>query len=125
MNNVDDMTIGESNKRLDEAGELRKLLGREGPADDDGAGRWQVGKNYFIRTVTHHLMGKLEEVTDKELWLSSVSWIPDDGRFHEFLEKGIASETEVEPAPDGDVAIGRGALLDAYLWPHALLRSVK
>lgn len=86
-------------------------------------GRWQIGKHYFVRTVTHHFLGKLEEVTEHELWFSSVSWIADDGRFNELLKNGTANE--VEPAPEGDVPIGRGALIDAHLWSHALLRTVK
>ena len=85
--------------------------------------RWIIGENYFIRTVTHHLMGRLEEIDDHEIWLSSVSWIADDGRFHKFLRDGIA--VEVEPCPEGDVAIGRGSLIDAHRWNHPLLRDVK
>lgn len=84
---------------------------------------WKKGRNYFIRTVTHHVMGRLENVDEHELWLSSVSWIADDGRFNEFLRNGLAEE--VEPAPEGLVAIGRSALIDAYEWNHELLREVK
>lgn len=84
---------------------------------------WQIGKNYFIRTVSHHFTGKLEDVTEHELVLSSVSWIADDGRFNECLSKCTADE--VEPAPEGIVMIGRGALIDAHVWNGALLREVK
>jgi hypothetical protein len=75
-------------------------------------GLWNVGKNYFIRTVTHHYTGKLEAVTDKELLLSKAAWIAEDGRF----ANALASETfsEVEPfPPNSKVIIGRGAILDA------------
>ena len=86
--------------------------------------RWQVGKNYFIRTVTHHIVGTLTEVTNKELWLVNASWVADDGRFNEALKTGKLNE--VEPFPDGaDVPVGRGALIDATIWPHALPREVK
>jgi hypothetical protein len=113
--NIEDLTIGQLR-------EIAKMIG----AVPDQGGHWRVGSNYFIRTVTHHLMGKLEAVHQQELVMSSVSWIADDGRFNELLEKGKpTSSTEVEPAPEGQVIIGRGSLIDAYLWPHALLRSVK
>lgn len=85
--------------------------------------RWQIGQNYFIRTATYHVMGRLEEINDHELWLSSVSWIADSGRFSEFLRTGVAGE--VEPCPEGDVAVGRGSIIDAYRWLHPLLRDVK
>ena len=34
---------------------------------------WQVGKNYFIRTVTMHLTGELIAVTDKELLIKNAA----------------------------------------------------
>ena len=40
---------------------------------------YEIGKNYFIRTVTHHLVGRLIKVTSKELVLEEASWIADDG----------------------------------------------
>lgn len=112
--NIDDLT-------LKQIKEIQRLAC--GPSTPVAQGRWKLGENYFVRTVTHHILGKLEEVTEHELWFSSVSWIADDGRFNELLAKGTANE--VEPAPEGDVPIGRGSLIDAYRWPHALLRSVK
>lgn len=84
---------------------------------------WEIGKNYFIRTVTHHYTGKLVGVTDKELILEGVAWIADDGRFAEALKTGDFSE--VEPYPDGKVILGRGALLDASVYPFELPRKVK
>lgn len=123
-NAIDDISIGDAKRKIAEADELRRVMGIGAASQArPTSGRWQIGKNYFIRTVTHHLLGKLEEITEHELWMSSVSWIADDGRFSDMLAKGEA--LEVEPAPEGDVAIGRGSLIDAYLWTHALLRIVK
>lgn len=110
--NVDDLTIGQ----------LKQLISLVGERAGDDL-HWEVGKNYFIRTVTHHLVGRLEKVTEHELVLSSAAWIADDGRFAEMLRTG--SPAEVEPAPEGSVIVGRGSLIDAYTWPHGLLRSVK
>ena len=41
---------------------------------------YNIGANYFIRTVTHHHTGKLVQVTSQELVLVDAAWIADDGR---------------------------------------------
>lgn len=85
---------------------------------------WQVGKNYFIRTVTHHFTGKLVAVTDREIIFVDAAWIADDGRFSECIANGTPSE--VEPYPDGaHVLVGRASLIDATVWNHELPRTVK
>lgn len=110
--NIDELTIGQ-------AKQLSSLLGGTKGTEDDS--HWKVGENYFIRTVTHHLTGKLEKVTDKELVLSSASWIADSGRFHNALRDGELSE--VEPFVAEQVVVGRGALIDACVWEHELPRK--
>lgn len=83
-----------------------------------------IGKNYFIRTVTHHLTGKLVKVTSKELVLLDAAWIADNGRFMNFLQSGTPNE--VEPFPDNtEVIVGRGSLVDAIEWKHPLPRVQK
>lgn len=85
---------------------------------------YQIGKNYFIRTVTHHLTGKLVRVTSKELVLIDAAWIADDGRFMNMFESG--KPNEVEPFPSGvEVIVGRGSLIDAVEWKHDLPRAQK
>lgn len=85
---------------------------------------YQVGKNYFVKLVTHYLTGKLVRVTPKELVMVDVAWIADTGRYMQFLKDGTLNE--VEPYPDGqEVIIGRGALIDATEWKHALPRAQK
>jgi hypothetical protein len=84
---------------------------------------WQVGKNYFIRTVTHHLTGRLIQVTQQELVLQDAAWIADDGRFTQAVASGEFAE--VEPFPPGlSVIVGRGALIDATVI-NTLPRSQK
>lgn len=83
---------------------------------------WQVGTNYFIRTVTHHYTGRLEAVYQKELVLSECAWIADDGRFHTALSTGELNE--VEPMI-GNVIIGRGSIVDASVWSHKLPKNQK
>ena len=83
---------------------------------------YQVGKNYFIRTVTHYYTGKLLRVTAKELVLSDAAWIADSGRFHDALKTGNLNE--VEPFT-GDIIVGRGAVIDAVIWTHDLPKAQK
>ena len=85
---------------------------------------WEIGKNYFIRTVTHHYTGRLVAVYDKEIVLEEAAWIADDGRFHQAVTTG--SFNEVEPfAPGARVIVGRGAVLDAQQILFALPASQK
>jgi hypothetical protein len=84
---------------------------------------WEIGQSYFIRTVTHYLVGQLEAVDEHELVLSSAAWVASTGRLHQCLVTG--SVDECEPFPDGPVLVGRGSIIDACRWPHALLRVVK
>jgi hypothetical protein len=78
---------------------------------------WKVGENYFIRTVTHHLTGRLVYVTDKELVLENAAWIADDGRLTEALQKSEFNEVEMFPV-DQQVIVGRGSLIDAVRIKH-------
>lgn len=81
---------------------------------------WVVGKNYFIRTVTHHFVGTLLKVTAAELVLNNCSWIADDGRFSDSVNLG-KEFNEIEPYDkDSDVIIGRGALIDAHAYKFDL-----
>lgn len=85
---------------------------------------WVVGRGYFIRTVTHHLTGKLVGMDDHEILLADAAWIPDDGRFTPAVASGEFSE--VEPYPEGAVvAVGRNALIDAVELKAALPRRQK
>lgn len=76
-----------------------------------GQSPWVIGAKYFIRTVTHHLTGRLVSVGQQELVIESAAWIADDGRFMQAVASGDFAE--VEPFPDGPVIVGRGSVLDA------------
>ena len=78
---------------------------------------WQIGKKYFIRTVTMHSVGKLISIDDKELVLSDASWVADSGRFYNALNDGTLNE--VEPFVN-DVLINRNSIIDATVWDHDL-----
>lgn len=95
-------------------GEIKELMSLFSNNKENGC-LWEIGKLYFIRTVTMHLIGKLEKVTDKELLLSSASWIADSGRFHDAIKTGKLNE--VEPFVS-DIIVGRGSIIDATEWKH-------
>ena len=103
--NIENMTIGEARA-------IAALFAGQPVAAASSTHPFEVGANYFIRTVTHHLTGKLIEVYPTELVLIDAAWIADDGRLYDALK----SETfnEVEPFPDNRrVIVGRGSLIDA------------
>jgi len=81
-----------------------------------------VGRNVFVRTVTHHHTGRLAAVDGQFLTLDDAAWIADDGRFHEALRDGKLNE--VEPFP-GRCFVAVGAVVDVCEWLHDLPRSVK
>jgi len=83
---------------------------------------FECGKQYFIRTATYHVVGRLDEIYQKELVLSSASWIADSGRFNAALRTGEFSE--IEPFVN-DVIVNRGGIIDATEWTHELPTKVK
>lgn len=105
--------------------ELIKLL--SALDDDTGSAEaphpWQVGKPYLIRCVTNYVLGRLTQVTDHELVMEDASWVADTGRFAAALSSGTLKEVEV--FPNGPVIVGRGAIIDAAIWGHALPRETK
>lgn len=105
--------------------EVKELEQKKVKVKQKDGSPWQIGENYMIRTVTMIQVGRLVDVTEKELILESASWVADTGRFNDFLMKGDSSELEVEPFPEGQVIVGRGALIDATIWKHALLINQK
>ena len=94
------------------------------PQGDKSNPFMELGKDFFIRTVTHYFTGRLIWVGEKELAFEDVAWIADTGRFNEFLEGKTVNE--VEPFPKGStVLIGRGALIDMTERKSGLLLAVK
>lgn len=109
---IDDLTIKE-------ARELAFLFDK---TQDKFCHPFKIGENYLIRTVTMIVLGRLELVGEKELILSSASWIADTGRFYDALKTGKLNE--IEPFID-NVIVGRGSLIDATIWGHPLPREQK
>lgn len=83
---------------------------------------WNLGKAYFIRTVTMHLIGELEAINDKEMLLRNAVWVADSGRFHNALKKGELDE--VEPFVN-DVILNRDSIVDATIWQFEIPKEQK
>lgn len=75
-----------------------------------------IGQKLFIRTVTYHMVGKVEKVEDGFIKLSGASWIADSGRFSNAIKEGSLSEVE----PVGDAYVSLGSIVDMFPWTHEL-----
>ena len=75
-----------------------------------------VGNKYFFRTVTYHMIGKVEKRIGSFLQLSTASWIPDSGRFTGAIKDGTLYEVE----PVGSAFINLSTVVDFFEWKHAL-----
>ena len=119
---IDEMNLKEIKEAKKELEEINSSLNQLDIPASTNDHPFEIGKNYFIRTVTMALLGKLIWVGDKELKLKEASWIADTGRFSNFLKEGKVNE--VEPFPD-EIIVGRGSIIDACLWQNKLLREQK
>lgn len=102
---LDQLTIGE-------ARELASLFGKSVPQAQTHP--FEIGANYFVRTVTHHLAGKLTEVHPTELVLEKAAWIANDGRLTAALATSTFDEVEMFPKKSR-VIVGRGTIIDAVI----------
>lgn len=83
---------------------------------------FEVGKSYFIRTVTYHTVGRVIAVVGKFLILSDAAWVADSGRFSPAINDGTLSE--VEPVRV-TVTLNTDSIVDAFDWTHPLPREQK
>jgi hypothetical protein len=83
---------------------------------------FEIGRAYFIRTVTYHLTGLVRGITeDGFLLLSDAAWIADSGRFNEAIRTGKLNEVE----PVDEALVNLASVTDAFPWTHPLPREVK
>lgn len=85
---------------------------------------FEIGKSYFVRTVTYHYLGRLVSVTDSDLVFADASWVASSGRFHKALAEGVPILDEVEPYP-ANVIVSRAVIVDASVWDHDLPGEAK
>jgi hypothetical protein len=79
-----------------------------------------VGRNYFVRTVTDHYVGRCVGLGVHTIVLDRASWVANSGRLSVFMREGRAAEMEVEVFPAA--VLVRAPLTGATVldWPHAL-----
>jgi hypothetical protein len=80
-----------------------------------------VGKSFFFRTVTYHLVGKVKKRFGNFLQLENASWIADSGRFMNALRDGTLNEVE----PVGKAYINIESITDFFEWNHGLPNEQK
>ena len=81
-----------------------------------------IGKSFFFRTVTYHLVGKVEKlIFGSFLRLSDASWVADSGRFMQAIKNGELSEVE----PVGTAFVNLDNVTDFFPWKHRLPKEQK
>jgi len=111
--NINELTIGQLK-------EIQSFCGSK--MKESSALPVEVGKNYFIRTVTLYYTGKVKAIYPESIVLSDAAWVSDTGRFYDFLKNGTPNE--VEPFVN-DVIIPNGGIIDITSWEHDLLKTQK
>ncbi len=114
--NVEDLTIGQARQIAEMFGKAETR--QPCPYSDAGL----IGNPIMVRTVTMIYVGKLIAVGEHELTLIDVSWIPETGRWQQFIADGDVNECEPYPA-EQPVLIGRGSILDVTAWTANLPRT--
>lgn len=80
-----------------------------------------IGKSFFFRTVTYHVVGKVVKIVGTMLQLEQASWVADSGRFMNAIKEGKLNEVE----PVGDWFVNIGAIVDFGVWNHKLPKNQK
>ena len=112
--NINDLTIGQ----------LKEISSLVSCGENENKSNYPIGKNVIVRTVTMIYTGRLISVTDSDFILNECSWIPETGRYMDFVENGNVNECEPYPS-ELDVFINRGSLLDMCELKKSLPRSQK
>ena len=105
----------------DETYELIKDQLKEDEQIDVSSVQDLVGKKWFFRTVTYHLVGMVTKVMGSFLILENASWVADSGRFMDCLKKGSLNEVE----PCGTAFVNLTTVTDFFPWNHALPKDQK
>jgi hypothetical protein len=102
---------------VDELRHALELIGE--PATAQGvvsADDFEVGKSYFIRSVTMYHVGRVSRITKGFVHLEESSWIADTGRFSDAMKSGNFNEVE----PVGEWAVSFGGITDFGKFQHPL-----
>ncbi len=88
---------------------------------DIGSIEEMVGSAFFFRTVTFHIIGKVEGYFGRILRLSNASWVADSGRFMDAILTGKLNEVE----PLGQWYVNLDTVTDFGPWTHDLPKDQK
>ncbi len=75
-----------------------------------------IGRSFFFRTVTYHLVGKVVARIGMILILEKASWVADSGRFMNAIKDGELNEVE----PVGKAFLNLNTVTDFFPWYHPL-----
>jgi hypothetical protein len=73
-----------------------------------------IGKNLFFRTVTNYFIGTVTKIHGKFIYLENACWVANTGRFMNFLEDGLQSNSEIEPVVK--MFLNMDMVVDFYEW---------
>jgi hypothetical protein len=114
--NIEELTIGQLNQ-------LSKLIYQKKEAKELP---FEIGRKYFIRTITYHFVGLLIDIKGDFLIFKQASWIADDGRFSNLVKTGEwDSSAEIEPFYDKEPFINLTSIIDGFEWKHDLPKEQK
>lgn len=87
---------------------------------------FDVGKQYLLRTIGYHWLGRVKLIVGKFLILEEASWVADTGRYSEALSGKIGElqSSELEPSPR-PVIVNVDHVTDAVEYPFQIPRGVK
>lgn len=80
-----------------------------------------VGKKFFIRTVTYHMVGKVVKRIGAFVEMEKASWVADSGKFSTAIAKGELSEVEYV----GTMWVNLSSVVDFFPWKHDLPKTSK
>ena len=84
--------------------------GKTAPVKNVQKHPYTIGKQWFFMTATFFFAGNVTAVTETEIVLEKAAWIPETGRFNEFIRTGTPKEAE----PCGTVVLSRGGIIAAF-----------
>ena len=94
---------------------IKEQLGEDDSVEVDSYDD-MIGKSFFFRTITYHLVGKVVKRFGDFLELKDASWVADSGRFMQAIKDGELDEVE----PVGDVYLNFESVVDFFPWKHRL-----
>ena len=80
-----------------------------------------IGKKWFFRTVTYHLIGMVTKVVGTFLILENAVWVADSGLFTKCLKNGEIKEVEI----CGTAFINLSTVTDFFPWKHDIPKERK